>query len=157
MNVFYPNPCNPCNPCGTVPEVTECPECPDMTGCWELVVAGVTDGPNCSGPLSCSHLNGVFILKYTEVSCVFRPDDKLSICLVTEDYPWSLNIGGSKVQLSTSVPIFPGSLTKVFYEIDTVDFDCSGPSILDIVNPGNPATAICLFPSTLTIEPIACP
>lgn len=130
---------------------TCCQQCPDGAArCWELILAGVTNG-TCS---LCGGYNRAYILEKVGsnplANCQWRinltcPCNAPTICGINmlED---TTNTDYMAITISDGV----FGITR--YRLLKTEFDCNGPNTFTRVTT-QPA---CSFPTTLTIEPIAC-
>ncbi len=140
--------------------VTDCDVCDGgASECWELTVAGVTDS-NCSN--CASEYNGVFTIKhlgFTEpqvLACRWGSVESITNdCFGSQpgDKTWIMDIGVSTVTLT---PAHGFGLGNYFYSMTTGDFSCTGSNTFDL-QVSVPTGECGDWPSTLTIEPVACP
>lgn len=135
---------------------TDCPGTAGGARCFELVVAGVTNGV-------CTHCNGydgTFILEITSgpfaSSCIWTAvitnacnSPTLTAYGMRRD---TLDSSFMSITLSAFSAEGPVLGVQVRYRIPFADFDCNGPNTFTLTS----QSTGCSWPATITIEPIAC-
>jgi hypothetical protein len=142
---FFPG----CPCCGSETNCFSCDDSLEMIDCWEVTIAGVTDG-TCS---ECELVNGTWILSYVvdiANQCTWDGDaiDNSGAGCSNIDF-WRLvfTSGEWRVRLGQGV------LTQLvrYTGLDETNFDCDGPNVLSVF--GTPSGVCANFPATVTVTP----